>query len=105
MMSDRNSTPQPSDAVLGGQNPAPLQGAILGGVEGIKQQLTNPDVELRLKALELALNYGNAGRVCLEQALSDRSKLVRRRARWLLRPKYRTKNELTDKTQIDIAPN
>jgi hypothetical protein len=84
-MTHSNSDPRDSDAVLGGDNPAPRQGAILGGIEGIQQKLSHPDLSIRLEALTQAWSYGNAGRVCLEQALSDRSKTVRRRARWLLR--------------------
>jgi hypothetical protein len=80
-----HSNPQPSDAVLGGQNPAPQQGAILGGIDRIKQLLDRDDVELRLEALKQALSYGNVGRSYIEAALGDRSKTVRRQARWLLR--------------------
>lgn len=71
-MTHSNSEPQSSDAIL-------------GGIEGIQQKLNHPDLALRLEALEQAWRYGNAGRVCLEQALSDRSKTIRRRSRWLLR--------------------
>lgn len=85
LMTHSHSDPRDSDAVLGGNNPAPRQGAILGGIEGIQQKLSNPDLMIRLEALEQAWRYGDAGRGCLEQALGDRSKTVRRRARWLLR--------------------
>ncbi|MBD2096391.1 STM4015 family protein [Trichocoleus sp. FACHB-591] len=84
-MTHSNSDPHDSDAVLGGNNPAPRQGAILGGIQGILQKLSNPDLTIRLEALDQAWSYGEAGRVCLEQALGDHSKTVRRRARWLLR--------------------
>lgn len=84
-MTHSHSDPRDSDAVLGGGNPAPHQGAILGGVAGIQQLLSHPDLSIRLEALDRAWSYGSAGRVCLEQALDDRSKTVRRRARWLLR--------------------
>jgi hypothetical protein len=84
-MESSNVNPQSTDAILGGKSPSPNQGAILGGVEGIRQTLQNSDSAIRLSALELAWQYGEAGRACLEQALDDRSKLVRRRARWLLR--------------------
>jgi hypothetical protein len=84
-MSQPNSDPQSTAAILGGQSPAPLQGAILGGVEGIRQKLANVDLAIRLEALEQAWGYGAVGLPCLQQALSDRSKVVRRRARWILR--------------------
>jgi hypothetical protein len=80
-----NVKPQNTDAILGGETPSPNQGAILGGIEGIRQTLQNPDAAIRLTGLDLAWQSGDAGRSCLEEALSDRSKLVRRRARWLLR--------------------
>ncbi|BAU15475.1 leucine rich repeat variant [Leptolyngbya sp. NIES-3755] len=84
-MPESNSNPQSTDAILGGQTPAPYQGAILGGIEGIQQKLKNDDLSIRLEAVDQAWNYGTAGLGCLHQALSDRSKLVRRRSRWLLR--------------------
>ncbi|MEP1079523.1 STM4015 family protein [Leptolyngbya sp. PL-A3] len=84
-MTHSPSDPQSSDVVLGGNGPAPNQGAILGGIEGIRQKLNHPDLTLRLEALDQAWSYGDAGRVCLEQALGDRSKTIRRRAHWLLR--------------------
>ncbi|MGG6268172.1 STM4015 family protein [Leptolyngbya sp. AN03gr2] len=84
-MPEANSNPQPTDAILGGQTPAPYQGAILGGIEGIQQKLNHEDLSVRLEAVDQAWSYGTAGLGCLHQALSDRSKLVRRRSRWLLR--------------------
>lgn len=84
-MPEANSNPQSTDAILGGQTPAPYQGAILGGIEGIQQKLNHDDLSVRLEAVDQAWNYGTAGLGCLHQALSDRSKLVRRRSRWLLR--------------------
>jgi hypothetical protein len=84
-MEPTNVNPQETDAILGGKSPSPNQGAILGGIGGIRQNLQNPDSSIRLSALDLAWQHGEAGRSCLEQALNDRSKLVRRRARWLLR--------------------
>ncbi len=84
-MSQSNSDPRSTDAILGGQAPAPVQGAILGGIDGVQQKLANPDLAIRLEALDQARSYGTAGAECLQQALSDRSKIVRRRARWLMR--------------------
>lgn len=84
-MEPSNVNPKNTDAILGGETPSPNQGAILGGIEGIRQTLQNPDAAIRLTGLDLAWQYGDSGRSCLEEALNDRSKLVRRRARWLLR--------------------
>jgi hypothetical protein len=91
-MSSSQNNPQSVDAALGGSNPSPNQGAILGGVDGVRQKLSHADLNLRLEAVDLAWNYAvnggdnaEAGLRCLEEALDDRSKTVRRRARWLLR--------------------
>jgi hypothetical protein len=35
-MAIKPTQPQPDDAVLGGQSLAPLDGAVLGGIEGVK---------------------------------------------------------------------
>jgi hypothetical protein len=50
--------PREYDAVLGG-NSLSLEGAaVLGGIEGVKLRLQNPDAKVRIAALEQALNYG-----------------------------------------------
>jgi hypothetical protein len=82
--------PQASDATLGGQNPAPQQSGILGGLDGIRQKLKSDDLSIRLEALGQALDYGEAGRVCLQEAANDGSRVVRNRAQWLLRQKAGT---------------
>ena len=78
-------TPQPTDATLGNNTPAPRNSGILGGIDGIHQKLTSTDLSLRLEALDQAWTYGDAGKACLESMLTDNSKTLRRRARWLLR--------------------
>jgi hypothetical protein len=79
-------TPQPTDAILGNNTAAPVSSGILGGLDGIRQKLTNSsDLSLRLEALDQAWKQGDAGKACLEEMLGDRSKTIRRRARWLLR--------------------
>jgi hypothetical protein len=102
-MEPSNVNPKNTDAILGGETPSPNQGAILGGIEGIRQTLQNPDAAIRLTGLDLAWQSGDAGRSCLEEALSDRSKLVRRRARWLLRqPDPGTGKILTPQPQWNL---
>jgi len=51
--------PQPDDAVLGGQSAAPIDGAVLGGIEGVKQRFEVGDFEQKKQALEDALRYGD----------------------------------------------
>jgi hypothetical protein len=79
------STLQPTDAILGNNTAAPVSSGILGGLDGIRQKLTSSDLSLRLEALDQAWNQGEPGKACLEEMLGDRSKTIRRRARWLLR--------------------
>ncbi|TAF54980.1 MAG: hypothetical protein EAZ60_14785 [Oscillatoriales cyanobacterium] len=43
--------PTKYDAILGGQNPPPINAAVLGGIAGIKQRLASPLAEARLAAL------------------------------------------------------
>ena len=77
--------PQKDDAVLGGADPAPIGGVVLGGLEGVKHRLSSAAVETRIAALSECLNYGEAGLDLVARALQDKSKRVRREAYSLLR--------------------
>jgi hypothetical protein len=81
------STPQPrsSDAILGGQTPPPVTGAVLGGLEGAKQRFESETVATRLTALREAVQYGEQGIELAIQALSDESEQVKQLACRLLR--------------------
>ncbi|HBB36175.1 MAG TPA: hypothetical protein DC064_31470 [Cyanobacteria bacterium UBA9273] len=72
--------PRDNDAVLGGKNPPPTSGVILGGIEGVKRRLTSATVEQRIAAVTEALKYGNVGLELVMQALQDESERVRRSA-------------------------
>lgn len=80
-------TPQPrsSDAILGGQTPPPVTGAVLGGLAGAKQRLESEALVARLSALQEAIQYGDQGIDLAVQALSDSAEPVRRLAGRLLR--------------------
>ncbi|WP_353931992.1 SUMF1/EgtB/PvdO family nonheme iron enzyme [Okeanomitos corallinicola TIOX110] len=67
--------PREYDAVLGGNSPSPsLEGAaVLGGIEGVKLRLQNPDAKVRIAALEQALNYGEQGLDLVIAGLKDTS--------------------------------
>lgn len=41
-MTNNQNEPREFDIVLGGEKPPPSQGAVLGGIEGVKQRLTSP---------------------------------------------------------------
>jgi formylglycine-generating enzyme required for sulfatase activity len=53
--------PREYDAVLGGNSPSLEGAAVLGGIEGVKLRLKNPDAKVRIAALEQAVNYGEQG--------------------------------------------
>ncbi len=83
-MVDNLNQPKDDDAVLGGQVPAPTDGAVLGGIEGVKKRLASTIVGQRVAALYQALNYGEAGLELVAQALGDKSKQVQQAAQNLL---------------------
>lgn len=84
-MSNNPNKPQEFDAVLGGKAPPPVEGIVLGGLEGVKHRLTNPVVEARVAALSEALNYGEAGLDLVIGALKDELRQVHCSAYRLLR--------------------
>ncbi|WP_293334466.1 WD40 repeat domain-containing protein [Microcoleus sp. CAWBG58] len=70
-MVNESSQPKPGDAVLGGQNPPPINAAVLGGIEGTKQRCASPDVQARIAGLREAVKYGEAGIELLVHGLKD----------------------------------
>jgi formylglycine-generating enzyme required for sulfatase activity len=68
-----NHSQQPSkyDAVLGGNSPSPEGAVVLGGIEGVRLRLNNPDSKIRIAALSQALNYGEQGLDVVIQALHN----------------------------------
>ncbi|MUG97547.1 hypothetical protein F7734_36575 [Scytonema sp. UIC 10036] len=85
-MPESTNQPRVDDAVLGGQtvSPAPVNGAVLGGLEGVRRRLANPVVEQKVAALKEALKYGEAGLNLVIQALEDKLWMVRNAAYLLL---------------------
>ncbi|MFM6151642.1 MAG: formylglycine-generating enzyme family protein, partial [Sphaerospermopsis kisseleviana] len=61
------------DAVLGGNSPSIEGAAVLGGIDGVKLRLQNPDAKVRIAALEQALNYGEQGLDLVIAGLKDES--------------------------------
>jgi hypothetical protein len=72
------------DAVLGGNSPSLEGAAVLGGIEGVKLRLKNPDAKVRIAALEQALNYGEQGLDLVIAGLNDESVEVQNKAYLLL---------------------
>lgn len=84
-MSQDYKKPREYDAVLGAQQPqAPINGVVLGGIEGVKRRLASTDVEQKIIALEDALKYGAAGLEIVVQALQDKYSKVQQAAYLLL---------------------
>lgn len=84
-MAGNQNQPGRYDAVLGGKNPPPVTGAVLGGIEGIKRRLSNPVADVKIAALSDALNYGDVGLGLVIQALRQENKVIQRSAYKLLR--------------------
>lgn len=78
--------PRPTefDAVLGNQGIAAQGSMILGGVEGIKQRLNSHSLQVKLAALEDAINYGAAGLRVLLEYIDDRNLQIQNRVYELL---------------------
>lgn len=90
-MGNNRNQPQPDDAVLGGQHPAPIGSMVLGGLDGVKMRLASPVVEYRITALSEALRYGVDGLDLVIEALRDRSCKVRHAAYLLLENRTETR--------------
>jgi formylglycine-generating enzyme required for sulfatase activity len=83
--------PREYDAVLGGNSPSIEGAAVLGGIEGVKLRLQNPDSKVRIAALEQALNYGEQGLDLVIASLKDKSLEIQDTAYLLLRSRTETK--------------
>ncbi|MEL7245396.1 MAG: hypothetical protein AAGM40_24125 [Cyanobacteria bacterium J06573_2] len=84
-MNSNQNQPREFDVVLGGENPAPVTGVVLGGIEGVKRRLESEIVDVRIKALNDALGYGDNGLDLLIEALKNDSLQIKRFASRLLK--------------------
>ncbi|MFN7662042.1 MAG: formylglycine-generating enzyme family protein, partial [Dolichospermum sp.] len=91
-----NNPQQPGkyDAVLGGNSPSIEGAAVLGGIEGVKLRLQNPDAKVRIAALEQAVNYGEQGLDLVIAGLKDESCDVQNAAYLILSDITETKVKL-----------
>lgn len=55
-----SQSPRPDDAVLGGHS-APLDAAVLGGIQGMRQKLASDNEAVKKEGILQALNYGDVG--------------------------------------------
>lgn len=68
--------PSPYDAVYSEPSVSLHDGVVLGGLEGVRQQLKAPDEAVRVAALKKAHEYGDAGLDLLIDVLKDLQKLT-----------------------------
>jgi COMPASS component SWD3 len=83
--------PSNTDAILGGQNPAPIDTAILGGIDGLKQRIASKDENLQISALHEALKYDDSGVELLIQVWEKESSNLKWQAFSLLREREEEK--------------
>ena len=93
-MPENPQEPREYDAVLGGENPPLPDSVVLGGIEGVKRRLASKVVEVRIAALQDALNYGDAGLDLLIEGLQDESTQAKSAAIRLLRDRKELKAQL-----------
>lgn len=103
-MAQNPQQPRADDAVLGGQNPTPPTGVVLGGLPGVKRRLVSPVVTERVAAVSETLKYGQSGKELLIGALKDKSWLVRQSAYLLLQDYEKTtlKQVLSDNNPFQL---
>ena len=94
--------PREYDAVLGGNSPSLEGAAVLGGIEGVKLRLQNPDAQVRFAALEQAVNYGEQGLDLVIAGLKDESWAIQNAAYLILnkRTEPRIKQLLQDPNKL-----
>ncbi len=86
-MTNNQNQPNKYDAVLGGNAPPPIHGAVLGGIEGVKRRLSSSNVDAQIAALNDALNYGDVGLKTLIKTLKHDSEQIRKYTYKLLQDK------------------
>ncbi|MEM7715183.1 MAG: hypothetical protein AAF349_16660 [Cyanobacteria bacterium P01_A01_bin.68] len=70
-MNNNQNQPREFDVVLGGENPAPVTGVVLGGIEGVKRRLESGNEEAKIAAIRDAINYDDEGLNALIKALFE----------------------------------
>ena len=92
-MNDDIRKPRGYDAVLGGNNPAPVDGLVLGGIAGIKRRLASNDIEIVKAALNNAIAYKEEGLDLVIAALYNYPQEIRQHAVKILRQQKTAKAE------------
>ncbi|BDA75442.1 hypothetical protein CAL7716_096080 [Calothrix sp. PCC 7716] len=68
-MANSSQEPGKFDAVKGGQVPPPISGAVLGGIEGLRQRFATGNEQIRLDTVTNASTYGDEALDILVKAL------------------------------------
>lgn len=102
-MGNNSKEPKEFDTVLGRQVPPPVTGAVLGGIEGLRQRFASVNEQVRLDAMANALNYGDEGIDILVQALKDTSLQVRVRAYEILKQSNKAELEIQSGIRLNVG--
>ena len=101
-MNDKNRSPKQYDLVLGGNNPLPVDGLVLGGIAGVKRRLESNNIEIIKAALSDAVSYKDEGLNLVINALYNTPQEIRKHAVNLLR-NYKTAK--AEQALLDYDPS
>lgn len=102
-MVKESEEPREFDAVKGGQAPPPVSGAVLGGIEGLRQRFASLNEQVRIDAIANALNYGDEGIDILVKALKDSSLQVRGSAYEILKQSNQAESEIRLGIRLNVG--
>ena len=100
-MNEENK-PKGYDLVLGGNNPPPVDGLVLGGIAGIKRRLESNNTEIIKSALSDAISYKDEGLELVINALYNTPQEIRQHAVKIIR-NYKTAK--AEQALLDYDPN
>ncbi|RUS95873.1 hypothetical protein DSM106972_088860 [Dulcicalothrix desertica PCC 7102] len=102
-MPKNSEEPRKFDAVKGGQVPPPVSGAVLGGIEGLRQRFATGNEQVRLDAVTNASIYGDEALDILVKALKDASLQVRVKAYQILKELNQAESETAKGIRLNIG--
>ncbi len=101
-MANSSQEPRKFDAVKGRQVP-PVSGAVLGGIEGLRQRFTTGNEQVRLDAVVSASTYGDEALDILVKALKDASLQVRVKAYQILKESNQAESETAKGLRLNVG--
>ncbi|MBW4600835.1 MAG: GUN4 N-terminal ARM-like repeat domain-containing protein [Calothrix sp. FI2-JRJ7] len=102
-MGNNSKEPREFDAVKGGQAPPPVDGVVLGGIEGLRQRFVTGNEQVRLDVVINALIYGDEGLDILVKALKDASLQVRIKAYQILKQSNQAESETAKGLRLNVG--